>query len=151
METKNQNTEFLQKLYENAQMGAESIRFLSERTENKTMLEQLRTESEQYKKIKDAIVKFLNREGEEPKEQNPAAKFGVWSGIQLNTMMDKSNDKLAEMMIQGGTMGIIDLSRLMREYSDVPEDYILIGEALIKLEENSNQRMKLFLGNTKEV
>ena len=66
--------------------------------------------------------------------------------INLAPMEKNVNDKIAEMMIQGSTMGIIDLSRLMKEYSDISEDYRKIGQELIKLEEDGSQRMKQFLG-----
>lgn len=83
--------------------------------------------------------------GEVPKEQSPMAQFGMWSGVQFNTMLDRSADKIAEMMMQGSTMGIIDMVRTLKEYPNVPPTAKRIGEDLIKLEENSMQKMKQYL------
>jgi len=50
------------------------------------------------------------------------------------------------MMMQGSMMGVIDMSRTLKEYGDTPEDCRKLGENLIKLEENSIQKMKQYLG-----
>ena len=38
------------------------------------------------------------------------------------------------------------MSRTLKEYGDIPEDCRKLGENLIKLEENSIQKMKQYLG-----
>lgn len=146
MKEENRNVEFLNKIYENATMGGESVSMLSEKVEDKDVLLELQRQHSEYTKIAGDTVQALAQENAIPKEQSPISKMGLWSGVQMNTLTDRSNDKIAEMMIQGSTMGIIDLSRLMREYSDIPEDYRKIGQDLINLEEDGYQRMKQFLG-----
>ena len=146
MKDENRNVEFLNKIYENATMGGESVSMLVEKVKDKDVLLELQRQHSEYTKIAGDTVKALSKEKAIPKEQSPISKIGLWSGVQMNTLTDRSNDKIAEMMIQGSTMGIIDLSRLMKEYSDISEDYRKIGQELIKLEEDGSQRMKQFLG-----
>ena len=146
MKDENRNVEFLNKIYENATMGGESVSMLVEKVKDKDVLLELQRQHSEYTKIAGDTVKALAKEKAIPKEQSPISKIGLWSGVQMNTLTDRSNDKIAEMMIQGSTMGIIDLSRLMKEYSDISEDYRKIGQELIKLEEDGSQRMKQFLG-----
>lgn len=146
MSEENRNVEFLNKVYENATMGGESISMLSEKVEDRDVLLELQRQHSEYTKIAGDTVQALAQEKAVPKKQSAISKMGLWSGVQMNTLTDRSSDKIAEMMIQGSTMGIIDLSRLMKEYSDIPDDYRKIAENLIKLEENGSQRMKQFLG-----
>lgn len=146
MKEENRSVEFLNKIYENETMGGESVSMLSEKVEDKEVLLELERQHSEYNKIAGDTVQALAQEKAVPKQQSPLAKMGVWSGVQLNTLTDRSNDKIAQMMIEGSTMGIIDLSRLMKEYSDIPEDYRKIAQKLIKLEEDGSQRMKQFLG-----
>ena len=70
----------------------------------------------------------------------------TWGGIQLNTAFDKTPDHIAEMMIQGSTMGIIDMSRTLKQYNDIPQNIKALGYELITVEENNVQRMKSYLG-----
>ncbi len=146
MSEENRNVEFLNKVYENATMGGESISMLSEKAEDKDVLLELQRQHNEYTKIAGDTVQALAQEKAVPKKQSAISKMGLWSGVQMNTLTDRSSDKIAEMMIQGSTMGIIDLSRLMKEYSDIPDNYKKIAENLIKLEEDGSQKMKQFLG-----
>lgn len=146
MKDESRAVEFLNKIYENSTMGEESISMLSEKVEDSQMLSELQYQHSQYSKITNDTVNALSEEKALPKESSPMSQMGLWSGIQMNTLKDRSSDKIAEMMIQGSTMGIIDLSRTLKQYNDVDSKYKKIGEELIKLEENSSQRMKEFLG-----
>ena len=105
----------------------------------------LQYQHSQYQEIQSRVSKELSKNGEFPKEQSPVSQIGMWSGVQLNTLLDKSPDKIAEMMMQGSTMGIIDMARTLKEYPDIPDSSRKIGEDLIKLEENSMQKMKSYL------
>ena len=133
MKEKSRTEEFLNKVYENAEMCCESISMITEKVENPSLLSELQSEHRAYTDLSGEA-------------KGPLAQFGVWSGIQMNTAFDKSPDKIAEMMMQGSMMGIIDMSRTLKEYGDTPEDCRKLGENLIKLEENSIQKMKQYLG-----
>lgn len=139
------NTEFLNKIYKNSVTGSESISFLKEKVEDRNLLSDLQYQHMEYQNIQNRASTELSKLGEVPKEQTPFAQMGMWSGIQMNTMLDKSPDKIAEMMIQGSTMGIIDMVRTIKQFPDVPQASKQIGEDLIKLEENSMQKMKQYL------
>ena len=43
-------------------------------------------------------------------------------------------------------MGVVDLTRLLKEYSEIPEGYRSCAENLIQFEEDAVQKMKPFLG-----
>ncbi|MBQ5995575.1 MAG: hypothetical protein IJL63_06945 [Clostridia bacterium] len=146
MEHENRNVTFLEKVYDNAAMGEEAINMLSEKVEDEKMMNELKWQTEQYTTFSHDAHMALTELGAEPKNPSTVSKLGLWSGIQLNTLMSKSNDKLAEIMIQGSTMGIIDMARVLREYEDVPEAYLEIARRLIDFLEESVDRMKNFLG-----
>ena len=63
----------------------------------------------------------------------------------MNTLADKSSDHIAEMMIQGSIMGVIDMSRSLKRYSQAESSVKKLGEKLIETEENNIQQMKGFL------
>ena len=41
-----------------------------------------------------------------------------WMGVEMNTLTDKSNSKIAELMIQGTNMGIIEGVKLLNHNPD---------------------------------
>lgn len=139
--------EFLNKVYKNASMGSESIGYLVEKVGDSNMLSDLQTQRGQYEQIRADVLRQLADKNQIPKGSNPMAQMGVWTGVQMNTLIDKSNDHVAEMMIQGSMMGVIDITRTLKEYDEIPDYDKQIGEQLISLEENNIQRMKEYLGS----
>jgi hypothetical protein len=75
------------------------------------------------------------------------AKMGVKMGVMMNTMMDNTSSHIADMMIQGATMGITDTTKLVRENenSSCSEEAIALAKKIIKYEEESIERLKEFL------
>ena len=138
--------EFLNKVYENAVMGEEAVNMVSDKVEDEALIKELERQSGEYKRLAHEAHTALTAIEEEPDRQSPLSKLGLWSGIQLNTLTDRSSDKIAEIMIQGGIMGVIDITRLLKEYPSVSEEYRHTAEQLIAFQEDAIQKMKQFLG-----
>ena len=138
--------EFLNKVYQNAQMASDSITTVSQKVKDKNLLSDLQTQHQQYTAISSKATTELANANELPADSNIMQQAMTWGGIQLNTAFDKTPDHIAEMMIQGSTMGIIDMSRTLKQYNDIPQNIKALGYELITVEENNVQRMKSYLG-----
>ena len=138
--------EFLNKVYQNAQMASDSITTVSQKVQDKNLLSDLQTQHQQYTAISSKATTELANENQLPEDSNIMQQAMTWGGIQLNTAFDKTPDHIAEMMIQGSTMGIIDMSRTLKQYNDIPQNIKALGYELITVEENNVQRMKSYLG-----
>lgn len=139
------NLEFLNKIYQNAQMGSNSITYVSEKTNDTKLLGQLQNQLQEYNEIASEAAEKIFENDKIPKEKGPMAQVGLWSSVQMNTLVDKTSTHIAEMMMQGSTMGIIDMAKALRKYSNAEPGTIALGEKLIKTEEENFQRMKEFL------
>ncbi len=139
------NTEFLTKIYQNARMGCDSISYISDKTNDDEMKKSLLQQHQIYNEVAEDATKMLNERGEPAKDKSAVSKAMVWSGVQMNTIADKSSDHIAEIMMQGNMMGVIDLSRELKRYKDTEPAVQKLGEKLIKAEEDGIQSMKPFL------
>ncbi len=146
MSDNSKNAEFLNRIYQNAKMAEDSITYVTERTENSGLLSDLATQKKQYESISGKAAAELEKMSEKPKDNSAMSKMGVKTGTVMNTLFDKTPDKIAEMMIQGSIMGVIDMTRTIKEYNDVSQNIKAIGYELITAEENNAQRMKAYLG-----
>lgn len=142
----NRTAEFLNKVYQNAQMASDSISTVAQKVQDKNLLSDLQTQHQQYTSISSKATTELANENELPTEKGVLSQVTTWGGIQMNTLMDKSPDHIAEMMIQGSTMGIIDMTRTIKQYNDIPQNIKALGYELVTIEENNVQRMKNYLG-----
>lgn len=139
------NKEFLNKIYQNAQMGSNSITYVSEKTDDTELLLQLQIQLQEYNEIASEAADALLENDNIPKEKGPFAQVGLWSSVQMNTLVDKSASHIAEMMMQGNSMGVIDMAKALRKYKNADKETVALGEKLIKTEEENFQRMKPFL------
>ena len=137
--------EFANRLYQNASMGMESITFLYDRIKDDDMRSDMQTQHCQYNTIANKATELLNRGHEFPKDKGIMSEIGLWTGVQMNLMKDSSSSHIAEMIMQGSTMGIINVVRLQKEYPEAAQEVKALSDELIKIEENNFQRMKAYL------
>jgi uncharacterized protein (DUF305 family) len=67
-------------------------------------------------------------------------------GVNLNVMMDNSDSKVAEIIIQGLTMGTIEMEKRINEYKDeVDKEIIKLAKKVLKFQEEAIEDMKDYL------
>ena len=72
-------------------------------------------------------------------------KMMGWMGIQMNTMNDKSNSQLSELLIQGNDMGIIKGHKLLNGSNfTTPEIENLLSD-FVRLQEKNIDDLKKWL------
>ncbi len=150
MSEQNTNTitkKFLDQLYKNVKMGAESIIDLMPKVSDEKMRAEMTAELEHYEGFSKKIRNILFGMGEEPKEESFMAKAMTKMGITFNTMTDQTTSHIADIMIQGATMGITDTTKLVREHENTAcsEEALRLARDSIKYEEESIERLKKFL------
>ena len=149
MEKENNSTlTLLEAMYKNVKMGADSIIDIMPKVSDEALRTELTGELERYEKFAKEIESSISNIGEEAKDQGILAKLGTKMSVAMNTMMDSTTSHIAEMMIQGGTMGITDATKLLREYenqSSCSEEALDRARRIIKYEEETVERLKAFL------
>lgn len=137
----------LDALYKNVKMGADSILDLMPKVGDEDMRSELTSELEKYDSFATEIKNMLLEIGEEAKDESILAKLGTKMSVTMNTLMDSTTSHIAEMMIQGGTMGITDATKTLREYENTScsEEALSLAKRIIKYEEDTVERLKEFL------
>lgn len=97
----NINLTILNEINKAAKMGMDSISYVLKKVEEQNMKDNLSYQYSEYGKIVDKVNSQFDKYGEIPDETPISDKMMGWTGVQLNTITDKSNSHIAEMMIQG--------------------------------------------------
>ena len=71
-------------------------------------------------------------------------KAMTWYGIEMKTLMDTSTSKLAELLLQGTNMGIIEGRKLLNHKSTDENVHALVQE-YIDMQEQAVEKLKTFL------
>lgn len=141
----NGNAELLNFIYQNSQMGAETMEQLMDMTKDGEFHGFLGKQQEGYRNFHKKAKQMLCENGFDEKGLGTFEKLRTYLMINVQTMADKSVSHMAEMLIQGSTMGINDAIKKVREYPDADPKSIKLMEELQKFEEKSLEKLKGFL------
>lgn len=144
----NENTEILEYIYKDANMGAESITTLiktlqSKDNKIKPVLEEELKKYEEYIKKSEKQLKKLKVE---LKEFSTMAKMSSWMGIKMEMLKDNSDARIADMLIKGLTVGTIDMNKKIDNYEKiVDKDVLKLAKEFKSFQEDSIEKLKVYL------
>lgn len=135
----------LNEIHKGVTMGMASIETLSEKVGDPNFKENLSYQYNRYRDTLDKVNSKFEEFGEIPDDTPINQKIMGWSGIQLNTLTNKSNSQISEILIQGNDMGIIKAVKLLNQNPQVSTDTKNILNGFIRLQENNIEQLKKFL------
>ena len=133
------NKELLEYIYKTAEMGKYSSTELLKELHNKDnkIKEELDEIVKGYEEIYKKTEKLLKKHKLEEKEINYFAKMGASFNMKKEVMNDNSDASIADMLIQGLTMGNLEMSKKIGNYEKKVDDKILdLAKELHKFGEN---------------
>lgn len=137
--------ELLEEIYKNASMGVSSTTDLINDIKEKD--NKIKTELEfilkEYEKFKKESCKRLKKCKKEPKETNIMAKTMVKMNIKKEVITDNSDAALADMLIEGITLGNLELEKGVKNAKD--KDAIKLANEFIKFGEEEIEKLKKYL------
>ena len=83
--------------------------------------------------------------GEDDKEVSPIQKAMSWMGVQMNTLKDNSDSKIAEILIQGNNMGVVKGTKLLHEDDELDSTVRSILSDFISLQQQNIDSLKRYL------
>ena len=139
----NKNT--LDELNKGATMGMDAINFLSEKVKSKKFKKVLEKQYAEYEVISNKVNElYENYSDKKPHETSIVNKMMTWYGIEMRTMVDESDSKIAELLLQGTNMGIIEGRRLLNN-KKVDSKINKLLDAFVKIQEEYVEVLKEYL------
>ncbi len=130
-----ENINALDEIHKGCCMGEDAISFVLDKVQDKKFKKELEKEFNDYKTIGDEIEDVYPKYNDgEPHKTGVINKTMTWSGIEIKTMNDTSNSKIAELLLQGVNMGIIEGRRILnkkkinKEVEDIVSKYVSMQE-----------------------
>jgi len=142
----NHSEQLLEYIYQNVKMGSHAIEELSGNVRDEKFHRHIDAQRREYDTFAASAASYLKNFDMVPREKGMLSKAGLAMGVRMNLMKDDSTSHLAEMMIQGSSMGIVDLTKKTREFSDAEPAVMDLAQKIIEFEQNNIERLKGFLG-----
>ena len=142
---KEENINALDEIHKGACMGRDAIHFTLDKVEDNKLKEVLEKQYADYQSIATRIEEIYPQYNDgKPHETNAMTKTMTWSGIEMKTMTDKSNSKIAELVLQGTNKRIKEVRKILKNKNIDKKVYKLISE-FVTMQEDSVEKLKTFL------
>ncbi len=140
-----QTQKLLGDIVEGARTGLDGCEQLLRRAEDAAVRDELMNQSARYQRFARDAERALFAAGGKPHAKGMAARAGMWMGVQMNTLTDVSPGRIAEIVIQGATMGVIDTLRNRSALCDASPESRELAAAFAAMQQEIIDRMKAFL------
>ena len=127
----------LDEIHKGACMGQDALTFVMDKVEDKDLKKELEREYKLYDEIAHEIDEIYPKyDGGEPHDTTTMNKAMTWSNIEMKTMNDKSTSKIAELLLKGVNMGIIEGKKILNNKKLNKEVNFIVSKYVNMQEEN---------------
>lgn len=134
----------LQEVYQNAMLGKYAVENLRPLSTDRGFRNLLLKQYKEYSAIAKEMEAYADKFDMELHGINIINRGMMYFSTMMNTIGNKSNSKLAEIMIQGINMGIISITKIInKKSSENPSSQF--AEKMMELLHANLEEMKLFL------
>ena len=137
--------EILKEINKNAKMGMDALTEVTPKVQDNNFKELLDTQHNEYQNIFDRSQEILVQKGEKMEDVPAMQKMMSWMGIQFNTLTDKSNSQIAELLIQGNDMGVVKGVKILNNSTITNSEVENLVSDFIRLQEKNVQDLKNYL------
>ena len=139
------NIDILDELHKGACMGIDALNFIFSKVKEEKFKKLLENQKSEYENLAERINKlYRDYTTKDIHETGTMAKIMTWYGIQKDTMMDTSVSNLADLLIRGTNMGIIEGKKIINHKTMDKKVHKLCTE-YIMMQEKYLDRLKEFL------
>ncbi len=133
-----------QEIYKGCKMGGEAIVNLLPKVTDDKLRAELTAQLERYEEFASRAREQLFDMDKTPKEENLFTKLSSKMGVMMNTMIDATSSHIAQMIIEGCSMGITELIKAIHAYGET-DDAEKLAREVISFEESCTENMKKYL------
>jgi hypothetical protein len=141
----NSNKELLNLLHKNASMGIISLKKTICINHDQKFEDVLQNHLKGYREIFEKTKELLNKNGYEESSPGFCTKLCVTMSLDMQTMLNSSTSKLAELNLMGSNLGWIKAIKNKRKYPDAEPDILQLAEDYIQMLERHIQELKTYL------
>lgn len=137
--------DILSSLLKTTQMGQVGIRSVEKAANSADLRNALKSQLHEYNQIEEETYALARERGWQLKELNPMARTMADMAARSKLMYNKNDSKIAEMMVQGNTRGVIKSMKNLHRYHQNDGKVTSMAERLLECENNNIKQMEGFL------
>lgn len=137
--------EILKEVNKNSKIGIDGINFILEKAIDNDFKNMLYSQKDEYQNIYDRSKNLLLQNNEYLENTQTLQKAMSWMGIQMSTLTNTTDSKLAEILIQGNDMGIIKGTKLLNSLPFKTNGIRNLLNDFVELQQENIEELKKYL------
>lgn len=137
--------DILKEINKNAKTGIDGLNFTLDKVQSDDLRDLLYKERNEYENIYDRTKEILIQKSEDIEDTKTLQKVMSWMGIELNTLTNKSNSQIAQILIQGNDIGVIKGTKLLNNMELEDKQIKNILEDFVRLQQKNIENLKKYL------
>lgn len=139
------NSNLLIAIYQNLQTAIQSINNVLDKVKDSRLKKELKHQFKEYDAFIERCEDLAQKEDIKLQENGFFKKAKMWISVNMATMLNKSNRKIASINIVGSTMGVIDLISVISDCKSGDKELVNFGKEVLKYEEENVEKLKPYI------
>lgn len=141
----NTDKKLLNRMYQDARIGIIASNEVLKKCNEQDFKKIIQAQKEDYDKIASSCEEIANANNIKLCDNNILKKMKQLTMINVSLFFDESDRHIAELMITGSVMGVLDIIKALYDMPDADKSIIDIGKKLQLLQENYVEKLKTYL------
>lgn len=141
----NNPTNLLGEIYRTCQMSISAIDRLDDLPLEKDLSSELQAQKSRYTSFSENSKTLMDILGEKPEEPSLISKATADAGIMAKTLFQKDASHIADLMIKGTTMGVVDLTKALDGFGNQDQTVGELAGDVLNYQEQCIDRLKTYL------
>lgn len=139
------DTEILKEVQKNTRMAVKAIETIGDKVCDDKLAYELSRENLKFSNLHNKAVDILTRESKDVYHPSAMEDIMLSGAIQMNTFMNNSTSRIAELMIQGNNRGIMSMWKSINHHSNAQTLSMEVAKELMDFEEKCIEKLKDYL------
>lgn len=142
---KSQDIAVYREIQRNTDMAMKAIDTISDKVFDDQLAMQIARQSIKYAELHNEATKQLVAAKTEGYHGNHMSDIMLKTGIQLNTFLNTSTSHIAELMIKGSNMGVLEMEKILNHNEEAGDKSAGLARQLIDFEGKNVERLIKYL------
>ena len=139
------NKKVLDGICKRSREGLRTVDTLDKMDISPEIREELGSMREEYRRFADAAAEIMSGRGYCACNQSTFSEIGSEVTLNLKTMHDRSNTKIAELLMKASADGVIEGTKLLRQSDSADDEVKRLADTFIEREKNNFCSLRNFL------
>lgn len=142
---KSQEVAVYREIQRNTEMAMKAIETISDKVHDDGLAMQISRQSLKYSELHNEAINALVDAKAEAYHGTFLADMMLKAGIHYNTLLNTSTGHIAELMIKGSNMGVLEMEKVLHHNQEAGGNAVSLAKQLLDFEEKSIKTLKDYL------